>query len=227
MKKVRRKNNTVIYLSVIGVILIAYVWFLDDIYSLFNGKMPDYEKPEQTEEFVCSWSGVYKKGDNVANLYKIDDNTLAVVINDENKEYKINKNSASSSSFKIECTNNKVKIDNTEYSKTGNYTMTDYFDDVYGESSFALANNGVYTVNNETIKMYQIDETTILVKENGKSTKYTKADDMYINNESNIAFSFAGEDLEKLEKDANLNYNLINTYKKTKAYTIEEIIKEK
>ena len=51
MKKVRRKNNTVIYLSVIGVILIAYVWFLDDIYSLFNGKMPDYEKPEQTQRF--------------------------------------------------------------------------------------------------------------------------------------------------------------------------------
>src|SRR5574344_2066239 len=186
MKKISGPKGTVLYMLLVGVILCGSVWFLDDVYALFNGAKPKdlVNKNEGKNEIVeCTWNGIYTDDTNNAKIYK-EENSIKVY-----NKYALsnNKNLAtleSDSTTKLTCENNKVtyKKDNKsiEYTKKSDYTMTDYFGDKFGDADLALTEhyNGIFSNDIATIKMYQISETevnVIMILKKDNSNTFSKA----------------------------------------------------
>ncbi|MDD4733817.1 MAG: hypothetical protein PHU05_03045 [Bacilli bacterium] len=249
MRRNRGAKGTLIYLSVIGLILITFVAFLDDIYFLINGNptsnLTDKKDEETKKEAEVIWSGVYQTDDGkILKIYKADDNNLIVTTNKETSNekvtYKINSEnlkqiSSSNNTQKITYQNNVITVENKDgliyagkYNKQQEYTMINYFNDNFGDDKVILFSkwNGIYSNDNYTFKMYQIGDS-LKIKIETDTNEYITCN---IEEEKAICQTETGNfDLIVNENNVSItgiykSQAITGNYNKGSAYSMEDIV---
>ena len=252
----KKKNSVaiVVGLVVFGLAIAALVFFLLTNANKKDNEDNDTNKEPDTNNKVeeVVWNGVYESEQGTVYLYQLNDEELSYSMLLDGSSISgtadIDGNTAEGEIFdtysfvlngnNLDFTTTSEDVTADTFTKTKEYTTTDYFSDNFGDPKYLESDiNGVFGDEAIVIKIYQQSEDSAYITILKDYSIYGKGIDI-VNGELVLEDEFFG-DMEKINatiKDNQLvitasstdSGSLLNevsgTYTKTGSYTMEDII---